>query len=147
MQAKAGEGDALDVHNVAKKMLSMLGLRIKRKAFGRKVLNVSRFSGDVVRSFVSKDGSVLSWWNDNPARPWAGIEGNGMSCGSWTVFKDDDGATLSLFTEKVKKFSMLERGGKTKAEDEVANPFYGCKSLEEVLVRCDLLECCPLQSK
>ena len=120
------------------KMLEHFGLRIKRKKFIRKIPGVTRRENDYVRSFISKDGKVLEWYNDNPAQ--FGIKGNGIPGGSWTVFEDSDDATFSLFTEKMKHFTF-ERSRCVGWPSFHQNPFYGCKSAEEILVKCDLLGC------
>ena len=85
---------------------------------------------------IVKNGKKLVWYNDNPAIPHLGVSGNGISLGLQTIFKDTDDATFSLFTEKMKKFSFDSDQSKV---IEIVNPFYGCKSAEEVLVKCDLL--------
>ena len=119
------------------KMLEVLDLRIVRRRCGRKIPGVLDKKNGIVRLFVTvENGSKLVWYNDNPARPHLRLSGNGILPGSWTIFKDTDDATFSLFTEKMKKFSFY--AGQSKSA-ETANPFYGCKSVEEVLVKCDLL--------
>lgn len=119
------------------KMLEVLGLRIVRRRCGRKIPGVLDKRNGIVRLFATvEDGRKLVWFNDNPARPHLRLSGNGILPGSWTIFKDTDDATFSLFTEKMKKFSFC--AGQSRSA-ETANPFYGCKSAEEVLVRCDLL--------
>ena len=123
------------------KMLGHFGLRVKRKKFMRKIPGVTRRENDYVRSFVSNDGKVLEWFNDNPAQFSINPRmGNGIPCGSWTVFEDSDDATFSLFTEKMKRFTF-ERSSAARWPEFFQNPFYGCKSSEEVLVKCDLIGC------
>lgn len=114
-------------------MLDVFGLRIKKKRFNRIVFNVNLTKNGVVRSFVDKYGRTLSWYNDNPTYYSNSQIGNGIHCGIWSVFKNDDAATFSLFTEKIKKFSF------NFDQTEIVNPFYGCRSIEEVLIKCDLL--------
>lgn len=119
------------------KMLEVLGLRVVRRRCGRKIPGVLDKRNGIVRLFTTvEDGRKLVWFNDNPARPHLRLSGNGILPGSWTIFKDTDDATFSLFTEKMKKFSFYV--GQSRSA-ETANPFYGCRSAEEVLVRCDLL--------
>lgn len=119
------------------RMLEVLGLRIVRRRCGRKIPGVLDKKNGIVRLFkIVENGSKLVWYNDNPAVPHLGLAGNGILLGSWTIFRDTDDATFSLFTEKMKKFSFY--AGQDRSA-ETANPFYGCKSAEEVLVRCDLL--------
>ena len=115
------------------RMLEALSLRMKRRRFRTNVLGVTEGKNDVVRCFISKDGQMVEWYNDNPSI--LGIEGNGIPRGSWTVFKDSDNATFSLFTEKMKHFRFEHNRLRLHQ-----NPFYGCMSPEEVLIRCDLLD-------
>ena len=121
---------------VINKMLDALGLRIKTERFRLAIDGVNERKNGFVRSFVDRPGRILVWWNDNPAS--LSGNGNGIPGGSWSVFKNDDIATFSLFTEKIKKFSFDFSRDK---DAEIANPFYGCKSIEEVFVKCDLLQC------
>ena len=116
------------------KMLDAFGLRIKKTKFNAVVFGVNDEKNGFVRSFVDKCGRTLSWYNDNPTYYYINSQiGNGIPCGSWSVFKNDDAATFSLFTEKMKKFSFdFHQNAK------IVNPFYGCRSIEEVLIKCDL---------
>ena len=121
------------------KMLEVLGLRMMRRRFDRKVLGVLDKENGMVRSFIIvENGKELVWINDNPARPYCRVSGNGILSGSWTIFKDTDDATFSLLTEKMKCFTYDQRNPPV-PRVFYQNPFYGCKSVEEVLVKCDLL--------
>ena len=121
------------------KMLEVLGLRMTRRKFGYKMPGVLDKANGIVRSFkIIENGKTLVWFNDNPARPYLGLSGNGILGGSWTVFKDTDKATFSLFTEKMKCFTYEQKNPPV-PRVFCQNPFYGCKSVEEVLVKCDLL--------
>lgn len=127
------------VHNAVGKMLNVLGLHIKLHKFTHQCPGVSEDSL-IVRTFIDKHGNVLEWHNDNPYSPSRKYNGNGILGGSWTVFKNDDAATFSLFTEKIRWFKMVHSNDDHgKCNDKKDNPFYGCKSVEEVLVKCDLL--------
>ena len=117
-------------------MLEVLGLRIVRKRCLRRIPGVLDKKNGIVRLFT-KNGKTLVWHNDNPAIPHLGVSGNGIPLGSWTIFKDTDNATFLLFTKKMKKFSFIVDLSKS---IEIVNPFYGCKSVEEILVKCDLLK-------
>ena len=121
------------------KMLEVLGLRMMRRRWDRKIPGVLDKENGIVRSFkIVENGKELLWFNDNPARPHLGLPGNGISLGAWTIFKDTDDATFSLFTEKMKCFTCELRNPPANRVFR-QNPFYGCKSAEEVLVKCDLL--------
>ena len=122
------------------KMLEVLGLRMTRKRCGRsKILGVLDKENGIVRSFVIvENGKTLVWFNDNPTRLHHGLCGNGILPGAWTIFKDTDDATFSLFTEKMKCFTY-DQCNPSMIRVFCKNPFYGCKSVEEVLVKRDLL--------
>jgi len=120
------------------KMLRVLGLRMIRRRWNHKIRGVLDKKNGMVRSFkIVENGKEFLWLNDNPARPHLGLPGNGISFGAWTIFKDTDDATFSLFTEKMKCFTCESHNPSARVFHQ--NPFYGCKSVEEVLVKCDLL--------
>lgn len=133
----------LDYKTAVDKMLSILKLRIKTDKLHCRMPGVSEDSY-VVRRFVDGSGGVLEWYNDNPMRFGDPSSGNGILRGSWTVFKNTDMATFSLFTEKMQHFTMLctSSNGTVKEDRKRSNPFFGSKSIEEVLVKCDLMERC-----
>lgn len=121
------------------KMLEVLGLRIVKRRCGRKIPGVLDKENGMVRSFIMiENGKHLVWRNDNPAIPHLKLSGNGIPFGSWTIFKDTDDATFSLFTEKMKCFTYEQRDP-SMHRVLYTNPFYGCKSVEEIIVKCDLL--------
>ena len=122
------------------KMLEVLGLRIVRRRYCRKISGVLDKKNGMVRSFmIVETGKKLVWFNDNSARPHLGLSGNGILLGSWTIFKDTDDATFSLFTEKMKCFTY-EQKNPPMTRVFYSNPFYGCKSIEEVLIKYDLFK-------
>ena len=125
-------------HNAVDKMLNVLGLHIKLHKFTHQCPGVSEDSL-TVRKFIDEHGNVLQWHNDNPYSPLQKHNGNGILGGFWTVFKDTDEATFSLFTEKIKWFEMVHSNEYELHGCKKDNPFYGCKSVEEVLMKCDLL--------
>lgn len=133
----------LDYKMAVKKMLDVLGLHIKTCRFNYKLPGVSEDS-HIVRRLVNDSGGVLKWYNDNPMCFGDPSSGNGILGGSWTVFKNTDMATFSLFTEKMRNFTILHTSSNGTVEEDYkrANPFFGSKSLEEVLVKCNLMERC-----
>lgn len=133
----------LDYKTAVDKMLNALGLHIETCKFNFKMPGVSEDSY-VVRKFVDGSGGVLKWYNDNPMSFGDPSSGNGILCGSWTVFKNTDMATFSFFTEKMRNFIMLRTSSNctVKEDGKRANPFFGSKSIEEVLVKCDLMKRC-----
>ena len=135
----SGKYDAKDnkISIAVNKMLEAFGLHIKRRRFRLDVPGVTDARNSVAREFINKHGGKLIWHNNNPMQ-YLGIAGNGIGRGAWTVFKDDDEATFSLFTNKIDHFA-IEHNGNTVGPN-MDNPFYGCASVEEVLIKCDLLE-------
>lgn len=123
------------MHEVVGKMLDVLGLRIAKKHIGYDIPYVTKDDTRVVRVFRDKNGRFLQW-----TRPIICSKAFPMGKGTWTVFRDGNEATYELFTSIIEHFSLVASTESSYySERTVINPFYGCKSIEEVLIKCDLL--------
>ena len=91
--------------------------------------------GDIVRVFKDSQGRQFEIFVPYPVPPRFP-----MGYGIWTIFKDDDNATFKLFTELIETFRLVFSDAHTSKIEKVSNPFFGCKSVEEVLIKCDLME-------
>ena len=115
-----------------KKMLDVLGLRITRLSINRTIDLVSESSPGTVRLFKDRHGNAMSILiNDSNRRDFIGVFPNG---GIWTYFKNDNQATFDVFTKSIREYSF-----EYCQSLRISNPFFGCRSPEEVIVKCDFL--------
>ena len=123
-----------------KRMLNVLDLRIRRKHINYRIPYVCENETDLVRQFIDGHGRYVELKNVpmNTCRSPAQNARFPMSGGQWTVFKNDDIATFQLFTKTIDEFSLLDKHGYS--ERNVKNPFFGLKSAEEVMIKCDLMD-------
>lgn len=115
------------------KMLNVLGLKMFRQHIKRYIAFVSENESGTVRRFKDKDGQVMT------------ISVHGLNCqdfvgvfpcqGHWTMFKDDSQATFDLFTKCIRKYFFDDKP----SSSQISNPFFGCNTPEEVIVKCDFL--------
>lgn len=123
-----------DIRIALDKMLKALNLHMYKIPFNRQIPYVCEQKGLMVRKF--KDSRNYQFTIHVPCVSSVNFP---MGIGNWTIFKDDDYATFKLFTELVEKFKLICTQNNCHIEDEVSNPFFGCKSIEEVIIKCDLL--------
>lgn len=115
-----------------KKMLDALGLRITRLRINRTIDLVSESSPGIVRRFKNRHGNAMSIHIDGSNRSdFIGVFPNG---GIWTYFKNDNQATFDVFTKSIREYSF-----ENCQSLHISNPFFGCCSPEEVIVKCDLM--------
>jgi len=115
-----------------KKMLDALGLRITRLRINRTIDLVSESSPGTVRQFKNRHGIAMSIRiNGSNRSDFIGVFPNG---GIWTYFKNDNQATFDVFTKSIREYSF-----ENCQSLHISNPFFGCCSPEEVIVRCDLM--------
>lgn len=115
-----------------KKMLDALGLHITHQRINRAICLVSESSPGTVRQFRDRQGYVMSIYIDRSNR--SDFIGVFPSAGQWTYFKNDNQATFDVFTKSIREYWLDEFSSQS-----ISNPFFGCCSPEEVIVRCDLL--------
>lgn len=138
MKSRQPELDSSSIVETAlKKILDFLGLRCIKTRFSRSIPYVAEFTGayGTVRQFktVDRPASLMTIYFSSYE------DCSPFPCfGTWDIFKDDDNATLDLFTKTVKKFDLYycDSFG---AKHDISNPFFGCRSPEEVIVKYDLL--------
>lgn len=115
-----------------KKMLDALGLHIARLHINRTIDFVSESSPGIVRRFRDRHGNAMSIHiNRINHSDFIGVFPNG---GIWTYFKNDNQATFDVFTKSIREYSF-----ENCQSLHISNPFFGCYSPEEVIVKCDLL--------
>lgn len=115
-----------------KKMLDALGLHITSQRINRTICLVSESVPGTVRRFKDRHGNVMSIYIDRSNHSdFIGVFPNG---GTWTYFKNDNQATFDVFTKSIREYSF-----ETGPSLRISNPFFGCCSPEEAIVRCDLL--------
>lgn len=115
-----------------KKMLDALGLHITRLRINRTIDLVSESNPGTVRRFKNRHGNVMSICiNGSNRSDFIGVFPNG---GTWTYFKNDNQATFDAFTKSIREYSFEKC-----PSSRISNPFFGCRSPEEVMVRCDLI--------
>lgn len=115
-----------------KKMLGVLGLHVTKMSINRTIDLVSESSPGTVRLFKDRHGISMSITiNDSNRRDFIGVFPNG---GIWTYFKNDNKATFDVFTKSIREYSF-----EYCQSLHISNPFFGCCSPEEVMVRCDLM--------
>jgi len=115
-----------------KKMLNALGLHIARLRINRTISFVSESSPGMVRRFKNQHGSAMSICiNGSNRSDFIGVFPNG---GIWTYFKNDNQATFDVFTKSIREYSFENCQSR-----RISNPFFGCCSPEEVIVKCDLM--------
>lgn len=115
-----------------KKMLDALGLHIIRQRINRKINLVSESNPGTVRKFKDRNGNVMLIYIDGSNR--SDFIGVFPSRGEWTYFKNDNQATFDAFTKSIREYSF-----ENCQSLHISNPFFGCRSPEEVMVKCDLL--------
>ena len=117
---------------VMKKMLDVLGLHITRQRINRTIDLVSESSPGTVRRFKDRHGNVMSIYIDRSNYgDFIGVFPNG---GNWTYFKNDNQATFDVFTKSIREYSFEKCPSL-----RISNPFFGCCSPEEVIIKCDLM--------
>lgn len=162
MKCSMSNESDIDVHLVFSRMLDVLGLKMHicdasplyaSPLYGRGNWLMSNFMSGVakplIRQFMNNNGKVLLWKNNCHAKYKLHSVEYEIGYGSWTIFRDDDYVMFQLFTEYIEHWSFesayLTNHGVFRlyevpvCKDIHFNPFFGCKSFEEVLIKCDLL--------
>lgn len=115
-----------------KKILDVLGLQYTRVRYNRNIRYVNE-NNHFVRKFKDAHGREMTFYIS------AMVNSLPFPCGGvWTIFKDDDTATFELFTKIMKQFDLSYEDDTCDKIRNIKNPFFGCKTPEEVLVTCDL---------
>ena len=120
------------INTAVKKMLGVLGLHIIRQRINRIIDLVSESSPGTIRKFKDQNGNVMAIriYESNRS-DFAGVFPN---IGMWTYFKNDNQATFDVFTKSIREYSF-----ENCPSLHISNPFFGCRSPEEVIVNCDLI--------